>query len=132
MHDRGHSSFVRSPRVPCDAVAVSASIELALSAVANGAGVATVTFQAPNVGQRGLQVVSIALLVTGSTTIPECIAYRNVISAASVWARKTAGDRGTFIGQDDVLYMGQQLVLNWTGATPGAVCSATLRGSRAG
>jgi hypothetical protein len=106
----------------------SASVELTNTVAANGSGLATITFQAPNVGPRGLAITSIALLVTGSTTIPQCTAYRNVVAAQNVLARKTAGDRGTFVGQDDVLYMGQQLVLVWTGATPGASCTATLRG----
>lgn len=107
----------------------SASYELTDTQVANAQGTATITFQAPNVGPRGLQIASIALLVTGTTAIPQCIAYRNVVADQNVLARKTAGDRGTFIGTDDVLYMGQQLVLVWTGATPGARCTATLRGS---
>jgi len=102
--------------------------EQTASAVASGAGVAVVIFQAPNVGPRGLQIISIALFVTVSPPIPQCTAYRGLIQPAAAMATKRAGDRGTFIGTDDVLFMGQQLVLQWTGAAPGATCSATLRG----
>lgn len=109
----------------------SASYELTQTVTADGTGAASVTFQAPNVGPRGLQVVSIALLVSPSPPIPQCIAYRDVITPSNVLARKTAGDRGTFVGQQDVLYMGQRIVLVWTGCTPGASCTATLRGARA-
>lgn len=109
---------------------MSATYEQSGTATANAQGVAVVIFQAPNVGPRGLRISTIALNVQGSTLIPRCTAYRDVISQATTLAIKTAGDRGTFIGTDDVLYMGQQLVLQWTGATPGATCAATLRGSR--
>lgn len=106
----------------------AASYELRGTTVANGAGTATLTLQAPNVGPRGLLVVSIALLVTPSPPIPKCIAYKNIIAAQQILASKTAGDRGTFVGQEDVLFMGEQLILQWTGAAAAASCTAVLRG----
>ena len=75
--------------------------------------------------------MSIALIVSGSSKIPRCTAYRDIVTPSNVLARKTAGDRGTFVGQQDVLYMGQRLVLLWEGCTVGASCTATLRGAPA-
>lgn len=100
-------------------------------AVADGSGLATatVTFQAPNVGPRGLKIVSIALKVTPSPPIPIATVYRGVVSDFNIMDRKSAGDRGTFNGTEDVLYMGQLLIVQWTSAAIGALCTATLRGS---
>lgn len=93
------------------------------TAVANASGVASVSFQSPlRVG--GLRIVAIDLRVTGSVAIPECTATLN----GQVLAVKRAGDRGQLIGEGDVLYMGQVLVLTWTACTAGAVCEATLQG----
>lgn len=100
--------------------------------VADASGNAAVRFQAPNVGPRGLLVVSIALLVTPSTgRIPTCAVYRDDPTPPNLLARRLNGSSGTFVGESDVLYMGQALVVVWSGATPGASCSATLRGQPA-
>lgn len=101
------------------------------TATASGAGTASVTFQAPNVGARGLRIVSVALTVTPSTQIPQAAAYRDQATPPNLLARKLNGAAGTFIGEGDVLYMGQRLVIVWTGASSGASCTATLRGEPA-
>jgi hypothetical protein len=94
-----------------------------LTATASATGAAVVTFQGPQT-RAGLRVATIDLRVTDSQAIPVCTVTIN----GQVQAVKRAGDRGQIIGEGDVLYNGQQLVLTWTFATPAAVCEATLAG----
>lgn len=110
-------------------MAAGANIAVPAQAVADGTGTATVTFQAPSgTPMTGFLVVSIALRVTPSPPLPICRVYRDVVSPGTLLTSKTAGDRGSFSGEDDVLYPGQALVLQWSGAAPGALCQANLRG----
>lgn len=106
----------------------AATVTLQQSAVAGANGIATIQgFQAGS-GRRGLEIVSIALTVTPSPPIPKASAYKSAIVPGSLLASKTAGDRGTFTGQSDVLYSGELLLVQWVGCSVGAVCTAVLRG----
>ena len=105
----------------------SASLAQQQTAVANASGVATIAgFQASS--NRGLDITSIALTVVPSPPIPKCSVYKGAVVPGSLLASKTAGDRGTFTGQKDVLYSGELLVVQWTGCAVGAVCTAVMRG----
>lgn len=105
----------------------AANTEVTAQAIADSSGVASATLQAPQT-RRGLQVASIGLLVSPTPPIPLATVYRDQVQASNVLTSKTAGDRGSFIGTDDVLYAGQRYVVQWTGCVAGAVCTATLRG----
>jgi hypothetical protein len=106
---------------------VTAQVEDVESAVANGAGVATVLF---SINAR-LTIDSLAILVTGSTALPTVTVYDGTTpTAGRVRSSSRIGDRNTFTGTGDVLYPGQSLTVQWTGCTPGAICNAILRGQR--
>ena len=105
----------------------AASVTLQQSATANAQGVATIAgFQAGT--RRSLEVTSIALTVVPSPPIPKASAYKGAPNPGSLLTSKTAGDRGSLIGQKDVLYSGELLVIQWVGCSVGAVCTAVLRG----
>lgn len=100
--------------------------------IANGAGVATFTFSAPGPPIRRLAIDSLVVLVTGSTTLPTCSVYDGFVAVAGRLRGSTLiGNRNTFESTGDVLFPGQAITVQWTGASPGAVCNAVLRGSSA-
>lgn len=110
-------------------MAAGANITIPGQATADASGTATVVFQAPSgTSMLGFVVTSIALRVTPSPPLPLCRVYRDVVSPGTLLTSKTAGDRGSFSGEDDVLFPGQSLVLQWTGCAVGALCQANLRG----
>ena len=103
----------------------------ARSAVADGTGRAELTFSHPGYGV--LRVVSIAFSTTGSSTYPVATAYRNYAQDGARLATDRDGTAGEFVGSStDVLWPSESVILVLTGATPGAVFSATLYGSLEG
>jgi hypothetical protein len=104
-------------------------IERSQQATADGAGIATITFGNADARQRVMFVLSVAVNVTGSSTRPTCTTYRNYATPGLQLAVKRAGDNGTFTGDDgDRFGTSDALVVQWTGCTPGALCTAVLRG----
>jgi hypothetical protein len=107
---------------------MSATLTLQQTAIANASGVATIQGFQAGAGRRGLNIASVALDVDPSPPIPQAAVYKGAVVPGSLLASKTAGDRGTFSGQDDVLWPGELLIVQWTGCASGAVCTAILRG----
>lgn len=108
-------------------------VEDSRTTFADGAGTASVVYNGPQPPYTRLTIASIALLVTGSTSVPECTVYDGpVVAPGRVRAAGRIGDRNTILGDGDVLFAGQQILVRWTGVTPGATCNAVLRGTASG
>jgi len=95
-----------------------------VSTIAAANGTATITFQAPNV-RAGLTIDTIDFRVIGTVGIPVCVLTIN----GQQRAVKRAADRGQIMGEGDVLYLGQLLVLSFSNCDTGAIVEATLRGT---
>lgn len=107
----------------------AATVALQQSAIANAQGVATIVGFQAGTGRRALDIVSIALTVTPSPPIPKASVYKSAVTPGSLLSSKTAGDRGSFSGQRDLLWPGELLIVQWVGCSVGAVCTAVLRGA---
>jgi hypothetical protein len=106
------------------------AVELSQTVAADATGTASVLFYGPGPPYTRIAVDSIALLVVGSTVIPQAAAYDGAVPTnGRVRASTRLGDHNTLIGDNDVLFAGQTLLVQWTGATPGASCNAVLRGT---
>jgi hypothetical protein len=97
------------------------------SAIANGAGVATATIPGP--GRGFIAVDSLAVTVSPAAPRPQCDLYEGPPAAGGAMATLRAGDKGTFRSTGDKLDAGRHWTVQWTGAAPGAVCTAILRGT---
>lgn len=106
---------------------VLTGIDYSGSATVDASGSAAVVLNGPSSGY--VEIASIAVACTGSTSIPQATAYEGSIAAPGrVLAVLRAGDIGTFKSDGDRLNAGQQITVQWTGATVGASCRAVLRG----
>jgi hypothetical protein len=103
------------------------TVSEATTAIANGAGVATLTIAGP--GRGYLAVDSLAVTVTPSSPRPQCDLYEGPPAPGGAMATLRAGDKGTFRSTNDKLDAGRIWTVQWTGAAPGAVCTAILRGT---
>lgn len=104
---------------------------IAVQAVAGSDGIATVRFPGPSQWEL-LEVDMIALAVTGSTALPEARLYSTFPPAAgTLLATDLDGASGAFsrTGASDAIQPGQTWCVQWTAATAGAVCVATLTGT---
>lgn len=98
-------------------------------AVADASGNAIVLFACPGPPVRRLTISSIAILST-STLLPIVTVYDGSVPVSGrVRASSRIGDRNTVLGDSDFLMAGQSINVYWTGCTPGAVCTAVLRGT---
>jgi hypothetical protein len=106
------------------------TVEESRTVIADATGTASVLFNGPGPPYTRTTIDSVALFVSGSTTIPLAAAYDGAVATyGRVRASGRIGDHNTIIGDGDVLFAGQTLLVQWTGATPGASCNAVLRGT---
>lgn len=92
---------------------------------ADAGGTATLTFQA-GAGVRALNVSGVVLNVTPAVPRPRCDIYVGLgVGAAKLVGSKRAGDSGTMRGAERV-GASELLIVQWTGAAPGAVCTANV------
>jgi len=105
-------------------------VQLAASAVANGAGVAAVIFSGPGVTYERIDIGAIQLN-GASALLPTARLFRGRGSNnGTLLAIELDGNTGAFIGggPGDALTGTDTFAVEWTGATPGAVMSAVLTG----
>lgn len=104
---------------------------IAVQATAGADGIALARFPGP-AAWEAIEVDMIALNVTGSDLLPEARLYSTSPPAAgTLLATDLDGRSGSFTrtGSSDAINPGQTWVVQWVGATPGAVCTATLTGT---
>lgn len=100
-------------------------------ATADGAGRAVVAFNVP-AGMRRMAIGSVALTVVPATPRPKCTAYIGLdtragsVNASRTLSSRLNGSSGSFDGQGDVVPLSSALIIEWTGATAGAICTASL------
>lgn len=107
----------------------SGPVEVSAEAIADSEGVAVARFRGPGVTYRQIAVSSIQVAST-STLRPTVGLFRGSSSNRPPMATERDGISGSFAGngKTDVLRGTDVWTLEWTGATPGSVCSATLVG----
>jgi hypothetical protein len=101
-----------------------------LDAVADAAGTATVRFAGPGDNFDVLAVDAISC-TSDSALLPGVTIYRGEPVVGRRLAFNPDGRSGTFRGgaTSDVIPAGDLWSVQWTGATPGAACSAALTGT---
>lgn len=100
-------------------------------AIAGADGTARVVFRGP-AQWESIDVDAISLHVSGSSTLPEARLYSSATPQAHrLLASDLNGSSGSFrrTGSSDVIGPSDAWCVEWTGATPGAVCTATLTGT---
>lgn len=104
--------------------------QIAVQAIADASGVATVRFDGPG-GSFDVLDVEVISLDCNSAGVPEARLYRGDPSAGQLIAVNPDGLTGQFLtaGAANRIESGRVWFLRWTGCTPGAVCNAVLAGT---
>lgn len=110
---------------------VSRSVTITRSATADADGTATVRFDGPAISFDTLAVYLISLDVTGSNTEPEARLYNGRPASGRLISLNVDGTAGQFVADGNPwdIPAGFSWSIQWTGATPGADCSASLSGT---
>lgn len=106
------------------------ALELQATAQANAQGTATITFgPVPTFTTWTIRSTSVASTSSARTA---CTLFRNTV------AEHNQLDVAPYSGNGDTtdtvleLHQGESLVVQWTGADPGATCSVNARGTQEG
>lgn len=96
--------------------------EYSAQGVAPASGIVTVTLGPVRAGWT-VRPTAIAVSVIGSTAQPKAAWYKNSVSPQNLGsATFTGGSGDTDNAPGVILFAGEQIVVQWTGVTPGAIC----------
>lgn len=99
------------------------SIERYGDAIADAGGTATVRLAGSSTPSQVLVLRSLTVSSTSSAT-PEVRAYMNLVDPTRLRGGSRDGRFDQATGEGERLGSGDVLILQWTGCTPGAVCTA--------
>ena len=102
-------------------------VENSRQAQANVSGRAEVRIGPPTAVQTW-KVAAMVSTVTNSPTESQLLVYKNTESPSQVVNSSVSANNAVSTGDDVILQPGDQLLFVWSGATPGAWCTASIRG----
>lgn len=95
--------------------------------VADSAGTATAVVPGPPPGQQWRLVrISVTIPTVTTTQIIPCRVYRNLVSPSTQVSATRTGQLDTDDNPQVTLSPGEQLVIEWQDAPPGAQCTAIV------